>query len=92
MRRTESPPGRLVRMLSRLLPVLLGGCLSGTSTDTDNTVVLTGRVLLSDGRPAACAEVTARSGDLILAPDEVGDFRSGMAVKVRDGVPAPASA
>jgi 7-cyano-7-deazaguanine tRNA-ribosyltransferase len=28
-------------------------------------------------------------GHLILAPDEVADFRAGMAVKVRDGIPAP---
>ncbi len=28
-------------------------------------------------------------GQMILAPDEFGDFHSGMAVKVREGVPAP---
>lgn len=30
-------------------------------------------------------------GQLVLAPDEVADFRSGMAVKVREGLPDPST-
>lgn len=43
------------------LPAGLSGCLFGTSTDTENTVVsLSGTILLSDGRPAGGAVLSAR--------------------------------
>lgn len=37
------------------------------------------------------ADALVGVGHVVMAPDEVGDFRTGMAVKVRDGIPAPAT-
>lgn len=54
------------------LPAGLSGCLFGTSTDTENTVVsLSGTILLSDGRPAGGAVLSARTGEVRISPEGI---------------------
>lgn len=56
---------RRIDRFAVFVSLFLGGCVSGTSTESENTV--TGYAVLSDGQPAAGAVLTARSSVFMVS-------------------------